>query len=76
VSRCCSRDEATKTENRSPQLAIRTFLYVQPRHVRLSANQAEQIIAIGLDATGATIPATGSRLNLAVNRKARHPARR
>jgi hypothetical protein len=36
--------------------------------------QAEQTIAIGLDATGVTIPATESRLNLAVNRKARHPA--
>jgi hypothetical protein len=44
------------------------FLYFQQRHVRLSANEAEQIIAMGLNATGTAIPP--SALNRATQRTA------
>jgi hypothetical protein len=46
------------------------------RHVRLSANEAEQIIAMGLDSTGTAIPAPGSWGNLALGFEARHLAHR
>src|SRR5271168_2136070 len=37
------------------------FLYFQQRHVRLAANEAEQISAMGLDAAGTAISARRSR---------------
>ena len=47
--------EKTPEHGRRETLAAvgdQAFLYFQQRHIRLSANEAEQIIAMGLDATG------------------------
>ena len=50
------------------------LLDFQQRHVRLAANEAEQIIAMGLDAARAAIPARRRRRNLSLGFEARHPS--
>ena len=43
-------------------------------HVRLAANETEQIVAMRLDPTRATISSRWRRRDFALGRKARHPA--
>ena len=57
--------QITDEEKCSPQLAINRSLDFQQRHIRLTANQSEQIIAMRLNAVRPTIPARRRRGNLA-----------
>ena len=71
-------EKAPKHGGRETLAAIgdQAFLYFQQRHVRPAANETEQIVAMGLDATGTTISPDRSRRDLTLGFEPRHPAHR
>jgi hypothetical protein len=81
VRACCPSalmaiEKAPKHRGRETLAAIgdQASLDFQRRHVRPAANEAEHIVAMGLDPTGTTISPRRRRRDLPLGLEARHPA--